>query len=51
MGLGRGLSGYRPVTITAQALALLDHFELDRPVRLLGVRLELEMPDQENTQC
>ncbi len=27
--------------ITAQALALLDHFELDRPVRLLGVRLEL----------
>lgn len=30
--------------ITTQALALLDDFELDRPVRLLGVRLELEMP-------
>lgn len=30
--------------ITAQALALLEDFELDRPVRLLGVRLELEMP-------
>lgn len=42
--------GTDPVTITAQALALLDDFELDRPVRLLGVRLELEMPDQENTQ-
>jgi DNA polymerase-4 len=42
--------GTDPVSITAQALALLDDFELDRPVRLLGVRLELEMPDQENTQ-
>lgn len=42
--------GTDPVTITAQALALLDDFELDRPVRLLGVRLELETPDQENTQ-
>ncbi len=31
--------------ITATALAILDQFELDRPVRLLGVRLELEMPD------
>ncbi len=30
--------------ITATALAVLDLFELDRPVRLLGVRLELEMP-------
>jgi DNA polymerase IV len=30
--------------ITAQALALLDDFELDRPIRLLGVRLELEPP-------
>ena len=31
--------------VTATALAVLDQFELDRPVRLLGVRLELEMPD------
>jgi DNA polymerase IV len=30
--------------ITAAALNVLDLFELDRPVRLLGVRLELEMP-------
>ena len=30
-------------TITATALDLLHQFELDRPVRLLGVRLELEM--------
>jgi DNA polymerase-4 len=30
--------------VTATALAVLDQFELDRPVRLLGVRLELEMP-------
>lgn len=36
--------GTDPAIITAQALALLDDFELDRPVRLLGVRLELEMP-------
>jgi DNA polymerase IV len=31
--------------VTAAALRLLDLFELDRPVRLLGVRLELAMPD------
>jgi DNA polymerase-4 len=31
--------------ITGAALAILDLFELDRPVRLLGVRLELEMPN------
>ena len=31
-------------TITAAALRVLDLFELDRPVRLLGVRLELAMP-------
>ena len=31
--------------IIAAALRVLDLFELDRPVRLLGVRLELEMPD------
>ncbi len=30
--------------ITRTTLAVLDLFELDRPVRLLGVRLELEMP-------
>ncbi|HTQ20840.1 DNA polymerase IV [Mycobacterium sp.] len=30
--------------IVAAALRILDQFELDRPVRLLGVRLELEMP-------
>ncbi|MGA7052287.1 MAG: DNA polymerase IV, partial [Mycobacterium sp.] len=30
--------------ITTAALNVLDLFELDRPVRLLGVRLELEMP-------
>lgn len=32
-------------TIVAAALRLLGLFELDRPVRLLGVRLELAMPD------
>jgi DNA polymerase IV len=31
--------------IVAAALRVLDLFELDRPVRLLGVRLELEMPE------
>ncbi|KLO46968.1 DNA polymerase IV [Mycobacterium nebraskense] len=31
-------------TIVAAALRVLDLFELDRPVRLLGVRLELVMP-------
>jgi DNA polymerase-4 len=33
-----------PDVITATALHVLDLFELDRPIRLLGVRLELEMP-------
>jgi DNA polymerase IV len=33
-----------PDAITAAALRVLDLFELDRPVRLLGVRLELVMP-------
>jgi DNA polymerase-4 len=33
-----------PDVITAATLRVLDLFELDRPVRLLGVRLELEMP-------
>jgi DNA polymerase-4 len=31
--------------ITRTALELLDQFELDRPIRLLGVRLELKPPD------
>ncbi len=31
-------------TIVSTALRVLDLFELDRPVRLLGVRLELQMP-------
>lgn len=30
--------------ITAAALRVLDLFELDRPIRLLGVRLELAPP-------
>ncbi|HTX94192.1 MAG TPA: DNA polymerase IV [Mycobacterium sp.] len=33
-------------TIVAAVLRVLDLFELDRPVRLLGVRLELAMPQQ-----
>jgi DNA polymerase IV len=33
-----------PDVIIAAALRVLNLFELDRPVRLLGVRLELEMP-------
>jgi DNA polymerase IV len=32
--------------IAAAALRVLDLFELDRPVRLLGVRLELQMPSR-----
>ncbi|MCG7609178.1 DNA polymerase IV [Mycolicibacterium sp. (ex Dasyatis americana)] len=31
--------------VTETALAVFDQFELDRPVRLLGVRLELSMDD------
>lgn len=34
-----------PDLVTTAALRVLDLFELDRPVRLLGVRLELEMPN------
>jgi DNA polymerase-4 len=30
--------------IVDTALAVFDQFELDRPIRLLGVRLELAMP-------
>lgn len=33
-----------PDVITTAALRVLDLFELDRPIRLLGVRLELAMP-------
>lgn len=32
-------------TIVDTALAIIDRFELDRPIRLLGVRLELLPPD------
>ncbi len=31
--------------ITKTALDLLDLFELERPIRLLGVRLELNPPE------
>jgi DNA polymerase-4 len=34
-----------PEPITATALDLLHQFDLDRPIRLLGVRLELAMPE------
>ncbi|BBX97709.1 DNA polymerase IV [Mycobacterium lacus] len=34
-----------PDVVTAAALRVLHLFELDRPVRLLGVRLDLEMPN------
>jgi DNA polymerase-4 len=34
-----------PAVIVETALAVLELFDLDRPVRLLGVRLELVMPD------
>ena len=33
-----------PEVITGAALRILDLFELGRPIRLLGVRLELQMP-------
>lgn len=33
--------------VVRTALELLDQFDVDRPVRLLGVRLELAMPDSE----
>ena len=33
-----------PADVVAVALAVLDRFELDRPVRLLGVRVVLELP-------
>jgi DNA polymerase-4 len=31
--------------VAAQALAVLGRFEIDRPVRLLGVRVMLELPE------
>ena len=36
-------AGNEPGAVNATALALLGEFDLDRPIRLLGVRLELEM--------
>ncbi|BBZ05230.1 DNA polymerase IV [Mycolicibacterium chitae] len=36
--------GTDPAAVIGTALAVLDQFELDRPVRLLGVRLELQPP-------
>lgn len=35
-----------PDVVIATALAVLAQFDLDRPIRLLGVRLELAMPEQ-----
>jgi DNA polymerase IV len=40
-----GSAGNDQQTIVATALDLLHQFELDRPIRLLGVRLELAAPD------
>ena len=40
-----GSAGNDQQTIVATALDLLHQFELDRPIRLLGVRLELAPPD------
>jgi DNA polymerase-4 len=37
-------AGTEEATIIATAVDLLHQFDLDRPIRLLGVRLELEMP-------
>ena len=34
-----------PAVVAGRAVTLLDRFELDRPVRLLGVRVELAPPD------
>ncbi|SDK53943.1 DNA polymerase-4 [Nonomuraea maritima] len=34
-----------PATVTRTALAVLDRFDLDRPVRLLGVGVDYTMPD------
>lgn len=34
-----------PVVVAATARRMLDLFELHRPIRLLGVRVELERPD------
>lgn len=37
--------GTAATPIAETALALLDQFDLDRPIRLLGVRLELQLPE------
>ena len=34
-----------PETITAETMVLVDRIEPDRPIRLLGVRADLQMPD------
>jgi DNA polymerase-4 len=35
-----------PAVVAVTAIGLLDRFELDRPIRLLGVRVELAPPDE-----
>lgn len=42
------VAGNDAPTVVATALDLLHQFDLDRPIRLLGVRLELAMPEQES---
>ena len=34
-----------PAEVAAKALEVLARFEVDRPIRLLGVRVVLELPD------
>ena len=38
------VAGTDESVVVDTALSVFDQFELDRPVRLLGVRLELAMP-------
>ncbi len=40
-----GVASTDPSVVVDTALSVFDGFELDRPVRLLGVRLELAMPE------
>ncbi|PZG06805.1 DNA polymerase IV, partial [Nonomuraea aridisoli] len=35
-----------PATVTRTALAILDRFDLTRPIRLLGVGVDYTMPEQ-----
>jgi len=39
-----------PAVVAVTAIALLDRFELDRPVRLLGVRVELAPPNEDEPE-